>query len=260
MAMAARQERGLLDPDALPGQSPFDHRVYVLASDGDLMEGVSSKASSLAGHQQLGDLVVIYDQDHVSIEDETDISFSEDVAGRHQAYGWHVQSIGWTGTGAYVEDIDALLAAITAAQAEQNRPSTIVLRTIIGWPAPRLQGTGKAHGAALGQDEITATKRLLVFDPEQARSVQAKATRLHQEWQASYEIWRANKPQRAALLDRLSRQQFPPRWSDVLPVFDSEAKGMATRKVSGAVLDTLAPVLPERWGGSADLPSPTTRR
>jgi transketolase len=171
MAMAARRERGLLDPDAAPGQSPFDHHVYVLASDGDLMEGVTAEASSLAGHQQLGNLVVIYDQNFISIEDDTDISFSEDVAARYEAYNWHVQKVDWTSTGSYVEDVDALNAAIEAAKAETDRPSFIALRTIIGWPAPTKQGTGAAHGSALGNDEVAATKQLLGFDPEKTFEV-----------------------------------------------------------------------------------------
>jgi transketolase len=264
MAMAARRERGLLDPDTPAGQSPFDHHLYVLASDGDLMEGVSAEASSLAGHQQLANLVLIYDQNHISIEDDTDISFSENVEARYEAYGWHVQSVDWTRTGEYVEDVDALLSAITTARAEQDRPSIIVLRSIIGWPAPGVQGTGKAHGAALGQDEIAATKVLLGFDPEQsftieddvlarARGVQEKGAELHRQWQLGYDAWRQSHPERAELLDRLSRQELPSGWSDELPDFAPDAKGMATRKASGAVLDALAPVLPELWGGSADL-------
>ncbi|MEO7745882.1 MAG: transketolase family protein, partial [Actinomycetota bacterium] len=171
MAMAARRERGLLDPDAAPGQSPFDHHVFVLASDGDLMEGVTAEASSLAGHQQLGNLVVIYDENHISIEDDTDVSFSEDVAARYEAYHWHVQRIDWTGTGDYVEDVDALKAAIDAAKAETDRPSFIALRTIIGWPAPTKQNTGSAHGSALGADEVAATKTVLGFDPEKSFAV-----------------------------------------------------------------------------------------
>ncbi|RYZ27585.1 MAG: transketolase, partial [Propionibacteriaceae bacterium] len=150
MAMAARRERGLLDPDAVVGESVFDHHVYVIASDGDLMEGVTAEASSLAGHQELGNLVVFYDQNHISIEDDTDVSFSEDVAARYAAYGWHVQTVDWMATGSYVEDVDAVHAAIAAAKAETGKPSLIALRTIIGWPAPTRQNTGKAHGSALG--------------------------------------------------------------------------------------------------------------
>jgi transketolase len=264
MAWGARRERGLLDPDAEPGQSPFDHHVYVLTSDGDMMEGVTSEASSLAGHQQLGNLVVIYDENHISIEDDTDISYSEDVAKRYDAYGWHTQSIDWRTPNGYVEDVDALLSAIEAAKAETNRPSIIVLNTIIGWPAPTKQNTGKAHGSALGVEEVQATKRLLGFDPEQTfevsdevlshvRQVVDRGAALHADWQPSYDAWRADQTDRAALLDRLLKQQLPDGWADALPTFAPDAKGIATRAASGKVLTALAPVLPELWGGSADL-------
>lgn len=264
MAMAARRERGLLDPDAPAGQSPFDHDVYVLASDGDVMEGVTSEASSLAGHQELGNLVMIYDQNHISIEDDTDVSFSEDVAARYRAYGWHVQTVDWTRTGRYVEDVDAVLDALEAARAESGRPSLIVLRTIIGWPAPNLRDSGKAHGAALGEAEVAATKELLGFDPAEhfaiaddvlahTRRARARGARLHAEWAADYERWRAEHPDRAELLDRLCRAQLPQGWYQALPQFDAQDKGMATREASGRILTALAPVLPELWGGSADL-------
>ncbi|GAA3938731.1 transketolase [Actinoplanes auranticolor] len=264
MAMAARRERGLLDPDAAPGASPFDHHVYVIASDGDLMEGVTAEASSLAGHQQLGNLVVFYDANHISIEDDTDISFSEDVTARYAAYNWHVQTVDWTRTGEYVEDIDALHAAVEAAKADTGRPSLIKLRTVIGWPAPTLQNSGKAHGSALGADEIAATKRLLGFDPDvsftveddvlhHARAVVARGSRVHQEWLPGFEAWRTAHPDRAALLDRLLKRRLPDGWEAALPTFAPDAKGMATRKASGEILSALAPVLPELWGGSADL-------
>ncbi|MEU9802444.1 transketolase [Streptomyces sp. NPDC051000] len=264
MAMAARRERGLLDPDAEPGTSPFDHHVYVIASDGDMMEGVTAEASSLAGHQELGNLTVFYDSNHISIEDDTDVSFSEDVPARYAAYGWHVQTVDWTVTGEYVEDVDALLAAVHAARQETGRPSLIMLRTLIGWPAPTKQNTGKAHGSALGEDEIAATKTLLGFDPDarfaveeavlaRAREVAERGRRAHAAWDEGFEAWRSAHPRRAALLDRLQEQRFPDGWSDVLPVFPADAKGMATRAASGEVLSALAPVLPELWGGSADL-------
>ncbi|MFJ3324995.1 transketolase [Streptomyces griseus] len=264
MAMAARRERGLLDPDAPAGTSPFDHHVYVVASDGDLMEGVTSEASSLAGHQELGNLVVFYDSNHISIEDDTDISFSEDVAARYAAYDWHVQTVDFTRTGDYVEDVDALLAAVEAAKGEHGRPSLIVLRTIIGWPAPTKQNTGKAHGSALGDDEVAATKKLLGFAPdadftveddvlEHARAVVGRGAAAHRAWEPRYQVWRAAHPERAALLDRLLEQKLPEGWADSLPVFGADPKGIATRKASGDVLTALAPVLPELWGGSADL-------
>ncbi|MGW7313914.1 transketolase [Streptomyces sp. NPDC054865] len=264
MAMAARRERGLLDPDAEPGTSPFDHHIYVIASDGDLMEGVTAEAASLAGHQELGALTVFYDSNHISIEDDTDVAFSEDVPARFAAYGWHVQTVDWTATGEYLEDIDALLAATRAARAETGRPSLIMLRTLIGWPAPTKQNTGKAHGSALGEDEIAATKQLLGFDPEAhfivedevlARTRQAaeRGRTAHAEWDKALTTWRGAQPERAALLDRLRAQRLPDGWTDVLPTFPADAKGMATRAASGAVLTALAPVLPELWGGSADL-------
>ena len=177
MAMAARRERGLLDPEAPAGESPFDHHVYVIASDGDMMEGISSEASSLAGHQELGSLIVFYDQNHISIEDDTDVSFSENVAARYAAYGWHTQIVDWRRQGRYTEDVDALLDAITAARRETSRPSMIVLNTIIGWPAPTKQDTGKAHGAALGSDEVAATKKLLGFDSGQFFTVEEPVLR-----------------------------------------------------------------------------------
>ncbi|MCZ4119871.1 transketolase [Streptomyces sp. H39-S7] len=264
MAMAARRERGLLDPAAAPGASPFDHHVYVVASDGDMMEGVSAEASSLAGHQELGNLVVFYDSNQISIEDDTDVSFSEDVPARYAAYGWHVQTVDWTRTGSYVEDVDAVLAAIEQARQETDRPSLIMLRTIIGWPAPTKRNTGKAHGSALGDEEVAATKKLLGFDPQhnftveddvlaRARQVADRGQVARAEWETSYQAWRAGHPSEAALLDRLQAQELPQGWHDALPVFPADPKGMATRAASGKVLSALADVLPELWGGSADL-------
>ncbi|MFJ4596929.1 MULTISPECIES: transketolase [unclassified Kitasatospora] len=264
MAMAARRERGLLDPDAEAGTSLFDHHVYVIASDGDMMEGVTGEAASLAGHQELGDLIVFYDSNHISIEDDTDISFSEDVPARYAAYGWHVQTVDWTRTGRYVEDVDVLLAATRAARQETGRPSLIMLRTVIGWPAPTKQDSGKAHGSALGEDEVAATKRLLGFDPEEhfiveedvlgrTREAADRGRQVHAEWDERFAAWRTANPERAVLLDRLREQRLPDGWADVLPTFPPDAKGMATRAASGEVLTALAPVLPELWGGSADL-------
>jgi transketolase len=264
MALAARRERGLLDPDAAPGTSPFDHHVFVIASDGDLMEGVTAEASSFAGHQQLGNLVMVYDENRISIEDDTDVSFSEDVAARYAAYGWHVQTVDWTRTGQYIEDVDELHAAISAARAETGRPSIVVLRSIIGWPAPTKQNTGKAHGSALGDEEVAATKKVLGFDPERdfvvedevlarTRGAELRGRSLHQDWQRGYESWRTMNPRNAELLDRLREQRLPDGWADALPVFEPDPKGLATRAASGQVLTALAPVLPELWGGSADL-------
>jgi transketolase len=263
MAMAARRERGLFDPEAAPGTSPFDHFIYTIASDGDLEEGITSEASSIAGHQELGNLVVIYDQNHISIEDDTDIAFTEDVAKRYEAYHWHVQKVDWTVTGEYVEDVQELYNAIEAAKAETSKPSIILLRTIIAWPAPTKQGTGGSHGSALGVDEIKATKELLGFpadkdfyvEPEvfaHVRGVTDRGTATKNAWLDSFKQWEAANPERAALHERLSAGRLPDGWEKTLPSFPA-GKDVSTRKASGAVLDALAPVLPELWGGSADL-------
>ncbi|MDH6123575.1 transketolase [Kitasatospora sp. GP82] len=263
MAMAARRERGLFDPEAAAGQSPFDHTVWVFASDGDLEEGISHEASAIAGHQRLGNLVVLYDDNHISIEDDTQIAVSEDVLARYAAYGWHVQRVDWTASGEYVEDVEALHAALTAARAETDKPSIVALRTIIGWPAPTKQNTGKIHGAALGAAEVAATKQALGLDPAKsfdvaaellghARKVVERGTAARQEWEKSFLDWRAAEPTRAAEFDRISTRTLPEDWSSALPEFPAGTE-MATRKASGEVLSALAPVLPELWGGSADL-------
>jgi transketolase len=271
MAMSARRERGLLDPDAPPGESVFDHTVWVFASDGDMEEGVTSEASSLAGTQQLGNLVVLYDANHISIEDDTAVALSEDTGKRYEAYGWHVQTVDWTGgkgtraghEGAYHEDVQALYTALTDAREETSRPSLVILRTVIAWPAPNLMNTGKSHGAALGEAEIRATKQVLGLDPEQdfqvdddvlahAREVADRGKRLHAKWADRFEKWRADNPERAALWERLTERRLPEGWADALPSFEA-GKAVATRKASGAVLNALGPVLPELWGGSADL-------
>jgi len=264
-AMAARRERGLLDPDAAPGEGVFDHRIFAICSDGDMEEGVSGEASSLAGHQKLGNLTVIYDDNKISIEDDTNIALSEDVGLRYEAYGWHVQTIDWRRPdGTYVEDVAALEAALEAAGAETERPSFIRLRTIIAWPAPNAQNTGKAHGSALGADEVAATKKVLGLDPEKtfdvdpellahARKVRERGHAEHAEWNKRFEAWSAAEPERRQLLDRLLSRRLPAGWEDALPSFDADPKGMATRKASGNVLDAIVPVLPELWGGSADL-------
>jgi transketolase len=265
MAMAARRERGLLDPDAPPGESPFDHTVWCIASDGDLQEGVSHEVSSLAGTQQLGNLVLLWDDNHISIEDDTNIAFTEDVCARYEAYGWHVQRVDWLRSdGEYVEDVAALDEALRAAKAVTDRPSFIALRTIIGWPAPTKQNTYKAHGSALGADEVRATKELLGLDPDRAfqvddevlahaREVVARGRELHAAWQERFDAWAAANPEGAALLARMQTRSLPDGWEKAIPTFDADPKGMATRKASGEVLSALAPVLPELWGGSADL-------
>nr|WP_231635324.1 transketolase [Luteipulveratus halotolerans] len=267
MAMAQRRQRGLFDPEAAPGESPFDHHVYVIASDGDIMEGVTSEASSLAGHQELGNLTVIYDENSISIEDDTDISFSEDVAKRYEAYGWHTEVVDWRVShqnGGYVEDVDALLAAIESGKKVTDKPTIVVLRTVIGWPAPTKQDTGAAHGSALGDDEVAATKKLLGFDPEQTfevsdevishtRQATERGQQAHAEWQKSYDAWRAAHADRAELLDRVLAHRLPDGFAEAFPTFEADEKGIATRAASGKVLGALAPVLPELWGGSADL-------
>ena len=265
MAMAARRERGLFDPAPPPGESLFDHNVYVFASDGDLEEGISGEASSLAGHQQLGNLVMLYDDNQISIEDDTAIAFSEDVAKRYEAYGWHVQTVDWTNGGKdYHENVKALYAAFRAAQAETARPSFIKLRTIIGWPAPKLQNTYKAHGNALGEEEVAATKKVLGFDPDQTFQVSDEVIthtrraiergKLEQAaWQEEFDAWAAKAGDRKAVYDRMRTRTLPDGWAEALPTFEASEKGIATRAASGDVLTAIAPVLPELWGGSADL-------
>jgi transketolase len=258
MAMAARRERGLLDPDAPEGQSLFDHTIWAFASDGDLEEGVSGEASSLAGTQKLGNLVLVYDDNRISIEDDTNVAFTEDVGKRYEAYGWHVQHVDDG------EDLAAVDAAFAAAKAETTRPSIIVVRTIIAWPAPNKQNTGAAHGSALGEDEVRATKEILGFDPERsfevddevlahARSVVEKGKADHAEWQQRFEEWQQANGEAAALLERMTTRTLPEGFAAQLPSWDADAKGVATRKASGEVLAALYPVLPELWGGSADL-------
>jgi len=272
MAMAARRERALLDPAAPAGTSPFDHTVWALASDGDIQEGVTAEASSLAGHQQLGNLVVVYDSNQISIEDDTDVALSEDTALRYEAYGWHVQTVDWTGglgaaeafaRGTYHEDVQTLFAALEAARATTDRPSLVVLRTVIAWPAPDVANTGKSHGAALGEAEIRATKQVMGMDPgaafsvdetvlARAREVVARGRAAHQAWQAEFDRWEKAEPERAVLRRRLVARELPEGWTDALPTFAAGTQ-VATRKASGDVLTSLRGALPELWGGSADL-------
>ncbi len=265
MAMAARREHGLLDPEAAPGESLFDHHIYAIASDGDIEEGVSSEASSLAGTQQLGNLTLIYDENKISIEDDTDIALSEDVAKRYEAYGWHVQVVDWTNGGeGYQEDVPALHEALLAAEAVTDQPSLIVLRTIIAWPAPNAQNTGKAHGSALGEEEVAATKEILGFDPEKTfevsdeviahtRQAVERGKQAQAEWQERYQAWTQKASADPALYERLQTRTLPDGWDSDLPTFPADEKGVATRKASGKVLNAIAPRVPELWGGSADL-------
>ncbi len=263
MAMAARRERGLLDPGT--GASPFDHHIYALCSDGDIEEGVSAEASAIAGVQELGNLTLIYDDNQISIEDDTNIALGEDVAARYAAYGWHVQDVDWTHGGKeYREDVPALYAAIKAAEAVTDKPSFIRLRTIIAWPAPNAQNTGKAHGSALGPDEVAATKEVLGFDPalafdvdpeviEHTRQAVERGKAAQAAWDEEFEAWAADAGDRKALFDRMQTRTLPDGWADALPTFDADEKGMATRKASGNTINAIAPALPELWGGSADL-------
>ena len=264
MAMAARRERGLLDPDAEPGQSPFDHSIYCFVSDGDIEEGISHEVSSLAGHHGLGNLIVLYDDNGISIEDNTKIAKSEDVCARYEAYGWHVQKVNWRTPGGYQEDVPALYQAFLSAKEHTEAPSFIALSTIIGWPAPNKKDTGAAHGSALGVPEVQATKKILHFDPEvdfpvedgalnHARQVAERGEKLHADWEGPFAAWASGNPERKALFDRVGTRRLPDGWTEKLPSFPADAKGMATRKASGAILTAIAPALPELWGGSADL-------
>lgn len=258
MAMAARYERGLFDPDSAPGQSPFDHYIYVIASDGDIEEGVTSEASSLAAVQQLGNLIVFYDHNKISIEDDTNIALCEDTAARYEAYGWHVQRVEGG------ENVTGIEEAIAKAKAVTDKPSFIELRTIIGYPAPNLMNTGKAHGAALGDDEVAATKSALGFDPDKSfdvredvithtRGLVGRGKAARDDWQAQFESWAAREPERKALLDRLTAGELPDGWDADLPYWEPGSKEIATRAASGKVLNAVGPKLPELWGGSADL-------
>jgi transketolase len=265
MAMSARRERGLFDPDAPAGQSPFDHYIYAFCSDGDIEEGITHESSSIAAVQELGNLIVMYDDNYISIEDNTRIAKAEDVGARYEAYGWHVQHVDWhTADGGYHENVQALYDAFEAAKAVTDKPSFIVLHTIIGWPAPTKQGTGAAHGAALGDDEVAATKEILGFDPAvkfpveeealaRAREVAERGKALHAAWDEQFKSWENQDSERSALFARMATYTLPDGWTNALPEFPADPKGIATRKASGEVLSALAPVLPELWGGSADL-------
>ncbi|MFV0534681.1 MAG: transketolase [Cumulibacter sp.] len=264
MAMAARRERGLLDPDAASGQSPFDHHIFVIASDGDVQEGVTNEACSIAGTQRLGNLVVLYDDNHISIEDDTSIAFTEDVSARYEALGWHVLNVDWTTADGYQENLQSLEDAINEAKQVTDRPSFIKLRTIIAWPAPTMQNTGASHGAALGAEEVAATKTVLGLNPQvsfdvpedvlaHARRAVDRGRAAREVWEREFDAWRTANPERAELLQRLRTRSLPAGWSAALPTFDADPKGVATRAASGKVLAALGPVLPELWGGSADL-------
>ena len=255
--MAARKERGLFDPEAPAGESPFDHYIYTIASDGDLQEGVTAEASSLAGTQKLGNLIVFWDDNRISIEDDTNIAFNEDVVARYEAYGWHVQTV------ESGEDVVAIEAAVKAAQAETDRPSFIRVKTVIGYPAPNKMNTGGVHGAALGDDEVAATKEVLGFDPERSfhiddeviahtRMLRERGAEKHSAWQEKFDAWAAANPESKALFDRMNARELPQDFSADLPEWEP-GETLATRKASEAAIQALAASLPEMWGGSADL-------
>ncbi|MFJ2556553.1 MULTISPECIES: transketolase [unclassified Streptomyces] len=261
MAMAARYERGLYDPEAAAGTSPFDHTIFAIAGDGCLQEGISAEASSLAGHQKLGNLVLLWDDNHISIEGDTETAVSENTLKRYEAYGWHVQRVEQTADG----DLDpqALYEALKAAKAETERPSFIAARSIIAWPAPNAQNTEAAHGSALGAEEVAATKEVLGFDPEKSFAVEDeviahtrealdRGREIRAAWEKTFAAWRTANPERAATFDRVRAGELPEGWQDKLPAFET-GKAVATRAASGKVLQALGEVIPELWGGSADL-------
>ncbi|MFD8914115.1 transketolase [Streptomyces sp. NPDC059575] len=261
MAMASRFERGLFDPEAPEGSSPFDHYIYCIAGDGCLQEGVSAEASSLAGHQKLGNLILLWDDNHISIEGDTETAVSEDTMKRYEAYGWHVQRVEPKADGDL--DPEAIYAAIEAAKAVTDRPSFIAMRSIIAWPAPNAQDTEAAHGSALGDDEVAATKRVLGFDDQQTfavadevlthtRGALERGREAKAAWEKSFQEWRDNNAERAAEFDRIAAGELPAGWAEKIPVFET-GKSIATRAASGKVLQDLGAVLPELWGGSADL-------
>ena len=261
MAMAARYERGLLDPDAPVGKSIFDHNIWVICSDGDLQEGVSGEASSLAGTQQLGNLKMIYDDNRISIEGDTHVAFTEDVSARYRAYGWNVIEVSTKSDGDV--DLSALDAAMIAAGNENAKPTLIRMHSVIAWPAPKARNTAESHGSALGAEEIAATKVLLGLNPEESfatpaeviahvRKVKERGAALRADWDKNFATWKSANPDRATLLERLVSKELPAGWDKELPVF-APGKDVATRKASGDVIAAIAKVLPEFWGGSADL-------
>ena len=260
-AMAARYERGLLDPDAAEGQSIFDHSIWVICSDGDLQEGVSAEASSLAGTQELGNLNVIYDDNRISIEGDTHISFTEDVSARYRSYGWDVIDVATLADGNV--DLVALDAAMVSAKKQTAKPTLIRMKSVIAWPAPKLRNTAKSHGSALGDEEIAATKVELGLNPDEKfampddvlahiRLVKDRGAATRSEWNKRFATWKAAHSDKAALLERLVKRDLPAGWESVLPVFEA-GKDVATRAASGKVINAIAGVVPEFWGGSADL-------
>jgi len=262
-AYAARYERGLFDPTAAPGTSPFDHHIFVIAGDGDMQEGVTAEASSLAGHQQLGNLIAIYDSNQISIEDDTNIAFTEDVKARYESYGWDVVTVDWKKTGAYVEDVQELYSAIERAKGVSDKPSLIILKTIIGWPSPKKQNTGKIHGSALGAEELAGLKTALGFNPETTFAVDdavvehtrlavSRGAQVRAAWTKEFDLWAASNTVAKSLFDRLEAGLLPDSLESFAPVFEAGTE-ISTRVASGKVINGLATALPELWGGSADL-------
>lgn len=257
MAMAARFEKGLLDPDG----DLFSHRIWVLCSDGDLQEGVSAEASSLAGTQGLGNLTVIYDDNRISIEGDTHLAFTEDVSARYRAYGWNVIEVPAHHDGRV--DIEKLDHALSSATDSTDRPTLIRLHSVIAWPAPNASGTAKSHGSALGSEEVAATKVALGLNPDESfampsdvlehvRKVSERGKAVRKQWNEKLAQWQEKFPDKSALLDRLRSAELPENWQTALPTFSPE-KEMSTRAASGKVINALASVMPELWGGSADL-------
>jgi transketolase len=262
-AYSSRFERGLYDPDAPQGQSPFDHFIFCVAGDGDMQEGITAEASSLAGHQKLGNLIVIYDSNQISIEDDVNIAFSENLEDRYRSYGWHVQVVDWKKTGSYHEDVAELYEAISNAKLETDKPSLITVRTIIGWPSPKKQNTGKIHGSALGAEELAGLKNALGFDPDQTfqvssevldytRSLRTRNSSAISNWQSAFDAWAKANPSGKKLFDRLQSGKVPAELDSVLPSFEADTE-VSTRAASGKVLNSIAGIMPELWGGSADL-------
>ena len=262
-AYSARFERGLFDPDAAEGKSVFDHHIFCIAGDGDMQEGVTSEASSLAGNQHLGNLMVLYDSNQISIEDDVNIAFTENLEDRYRAYGWHVQTVDWKKTGAYVEDVAELYEAIQAAKDETAKPSLITIRTIIGWPSPSKQNTGKIHGSALGKEELASLKQVLGFDPSKnfevstdviqyTRSLAERSKPKIERWQQDFDAWAKAHPAEKSLFDRMQKGSAPNELASALPIFEPGTE-LSTRAASGKVLNAIAQVMPELWGGSADL-------
>jgi transketolase len=261
MAMATRYERGLFDPETTDGTSIFDHRIWVICSDGDLQEGVSSEAASLAGTQALGSLNVIYDDNRISIEGDTHVAFTEDVSARYRAYGWEVIDVAAQSNGDV--DLVRLDQAMQSAAKNLKQPTLIRLHTVIAWPSPNARGTAKSHGSALGAEEVAATKSELGLNPEEhfafaddllahAREVKKRGAQAHADWNKRFEVWKNNEPERAKLLARISSKELPADWDSLVPTFEA-GKDVATRKASGDVINALSKKLPEMWGGSADL-------